>query len=645
MKLYLYQCLCENNRLDKRGYLTQLFELDGTLREECSLITPVIQVQLIELAKIVKANYAYIPDFGRYYYIDDIVGERTGIITLYMRSDPLMSFREGILDLNVFCSRNEYDFSTDLIDNLLPSKVDYDIDIQSFAADLPSSSYNYGLYYVIVYATKQYLGRENGRTVTNSNRVLIVNRKTLDAFISFFWGESSSTPIWGDDKSMYKNEPWEAIQGIYSCPFDLSNIIDEYLQEYPYASDSVTVYKPVTFGSTELGFTLNSDQGYRIFEPKVGTNVNPVLAKIITYKLSTSNITKSSINYINYDPYTKTTLYIPYIGFDSIESSILLKYSELTIDLYTNLVSGKTEAILSGDGTKLKIYTTNMFADIPISGTNANQRKLALNVAGVRTAGRLFNFATDIIGSNLDTANDLKSLHQSNKYKKVTSGEKSSLTRFTKQVGEQSSGLSAVKGGVNFITDTTVDYMSAMVERISAGSHSLDNISWVVSGNPYLYITKVKPVIPNNYNKLLGRPSTYKGALSGLKGYTEIAGVHIEFNQLNSSPTSNEREEIDGDLRSGIILPDIYRSFSLTMKGATTDILYWNGKTYTKDVSESTKTFEMSIPIENFTEDIITRDRISSVTFNNCTGTYTDYSIHFNSANDNSSIEINFTIN
>lgn len=151
MKLYLYQCLCENNRLDKRSYLTQLFELDGTLREECSLITPVIQVQLIELAKIIKANYAYIPDFGRYYYIDDIIGERTGIITLYMRSDVLMSFREGILNLDVFCSRNEYDFSTDLIDNLLPSKVDYDIDIQSFAADLPSSSYNYGLYLSLIH--------------------------------------------------------------------------------------------------------------------------------------------------------------------------------------------------------------------------------------------------------------------------------------------------------------------------------------------------------------------------------------------------------------------------------------------------------------------------------------------------------------
>lgn len=645
MKFYLYQCLCENNRLDKRGYLTQLFELDGTLREECSLITPVIQVQLIELAKIIKANYAYIPDFGRYYYIDDIVGERTSIVSLYMRSDPLMSFREGILDLDVFCSRNEYDYSTDLIDNLLPSKVDYDINISYFTPDLPDNSYNYGLYYIIVFSTKSYPGGDNGRTVTNSNKVLIVNRKTLDKIISFFWGESTSTPVWGDDKNMYKNEPWECIQGIYSCPYDLSNIVDDYLREYPFVSGQSGTYRDIFFGSTEMVEVLKTSDGYRIFEPKGGTKVNPVLAKIITYKLNTPTVTKSPINYINYDPYTKTTLYIPYIGFDSIESSILLKYNELTVDLYTNLVSGKTEAILSGDGVRLKIYSTDMFADIPISGTNANQRKLALNVAGVRTAGRLVNFATDIVGGNLNATNNLKSLHQSAKYKNATRGEKSSLTRFTKQVGEQSSGLSAVKGGVNFITDTTVDYMSAMVERISAGSHSLDNISWVISGNPYLYITRVKPVIPNNYAKLLGRPSTYRGALSGLKGYTEIAGVHIEFNQLNSSPTNDEREEISGDLRSGIILPDIYRSFSLTMKGATTDILYWNGKTYTKDVSESSKTFEMSIPIENFTEDIVTRDRISSVTFNNCTGTYTNYSIHFDNANDNSSIEINFTIN
>lgn len=643
MKLYLYQCLCENNRLDKRGYLTQLFELDGTLREECSLITPVIQVQLIELAKIVKANYAYIPDFGRYYYIDDIVGERTGIVSLSMRSDPLMSFRGGILDLNVFCSRNEYDYSTDLIDNLLPSKVDYDIYKEDFIAEqFGDSSHMLGLFYVIVYSTKDYNGSTKLDTITNSNRVLLVNRITLDDFISFFWGKSTATPVWGDDKSMFKNEPWESIQGIYAFPFDMGDAIYDYIKEYPV--NDAGQYKTITFGSTPyVGTSLSKADGYRIYELKDSIFYNS--PRMLTYKLNTSKLIKSSINYINFEPYSKTNIYIPFVGFDSIDSSIILKYNELTLNFYVNLFNGQTDIILYGDTIKLKIYNTNTFCDIPVSGTNANQRKLALNIAGVKTAGRLVNFATDIISGNLSAANDLKSLHQSSKYKNATRGEKSSLTRFTKQAGEQSSGLGAIKGGINFITDTTVDYMSAMVERISSGTHSLDNCSWSSLTNPYLYITRVKPIIPNNYAKLLGRPSTYKGALSELKGYTEIAGVHIEFNQLNSSPTSDEREEIDSDLRSGVILPDIYRSFSLTMKGATTDILYWNGKTYTKDVSESSKTFEMSIPIENFTEDIITHDRISSVTFNNCTGTYTDYSIHFDSANDNSSIEISFTIN
>ena len=58
------------------------------------------------------------------------------------------------------------------------------------------------------------------------------------------------------------------------------------------------------------------------------------------------------------------------------------------------------------------------------------------------------------------------------------------------------------------------------------------------------------------YLKLLGAPCCKNKKISELNGYTEIGGAHIEFNQLNSSPTNEERDEIDSILRSGVILPD-----------------------------------------------------------------------------------------
>ena len=117
MKLILYKNKAESNRIDKSDYLEKIYELDGTLRDKCSIISPIIQVQLVELNKICQCNYAYIADFGRYYYIDDVVGEYNSIVTLYMRSDPLMSFKDPILDLDVVALRNEYNYDLDLVDD------------------------------------------------------------------------------------------------------------------------------------------------------------------------------------------------------------------------------------------------------------------------------------------------------------------------------------------------------------------------------------------------------------------------------------------------------------------------------------------------------------------------------------------------
>lgn len=104
----------EKNKLGKT--LTNLNVFSGSLKEETSAINPIV---IMELENPTGFNYAYIPEFGRYYFIDDIVSVRTGLWKISMKVDVLESFKNEIRGIPVILSD-----STDTGKELyLPGKV------------------------------------------------------------------------------------------------------------------------------------------------------------------------------------------------------------------------------------------------------------------------------------------------------------------------------------------------------------------------------------------------------------------------------------------------------------------------------------------------------------------------------------------
>lgn len=83
----------EKNKLEKVLTDSQVFT--GTLRGITSVISPEID---LEVENPTGFNYAYIPDFGRYYFINDMVSIRSGLWKISMRVDVLMSFKSDILN-------------------------------------------------------------------------------------------------------------------------------------------------------------------------------------------------------------------------------------------------------------------------------------------------------------------------------------------------------------------------------------------------------------------------------------------------------------------------------------------------------------------------------------------------------------------
>ena len=110
MNLKLYTNVSEKNCIGKK--LINETDFQGVLREQSSIINPVIKVQSTELPDF---NYAYVPDFKRYYFIVGIRNIFTNIWDLSLGVDVLESFKSSLANQLVILSDTQITGATNYI--------------------------------------------------------------------------------------------------------------------------------------------------------------------------------------------------------------------------------------------------------------------------------------------------------------------------------------------------------------------------------------------------------------------------------------------------------------------------------------------------------------------------------------------------
>lgn len=131
MTIKIYKNLSDNNVLDKN--ITQLgSDLTGTLKEECSIIDPVITIEDFTSFDIQTANYAYITAFGRYYYINNIICITDKLFELHMHVDVLKTYASGIRNNSAVISRQERQYNLYLQDGVFKTYANPHYEIKKF---------------------------------------------------------------------------------------------------------------------------------------------------------------------------------------------------------------------------------------------------------------------------------------------------------------------------------------------------------------------------------------------------------------------------------------------------------------------------------------------------------------------------------
>ena len=202
--------------------------------------------------------------------------------------------------------------------------------------------------------------------------------------------------------------------------------------------------------------------------------------------------------YLDRDPYTSLSLYLPYISFVPLRADDCMGKT-LSLQYIIDIFSGACVATLTADGSVVGSWAGNCATQIPITSANYNNVIAgALSVAA--TAATLAGGATAVaplaVASMANTAINSQ-----------------------KPVISRSGSLSGAAGLMGVQT-------------------------------PYIIATQPRPAIPSGQNQEIGYPSYINELLGDLRGYTIVDEIHL----AGISGTQAELQEIQELLAGGVIL-------------------------------------------------------------------------------------------
>lgn len=198
-------------------------------------------------------------------------------------------------------------------------------------------------------------------------------------------------------------------------------------------------------------------------------------------------------SYLDYSPYTKINIYLPFIGDRQLNIDEVMNKT-INVKYRFDLASGDCIAFISVNDSVLYSYSGNCAARIPLSANNWG-------------------------------------------------GLMPSLLSGITAVGSAAAGIPALGTAAALAVAT-------MKENISHTGNIQGSAGLMGIQTPYIIINRPRQAFPLNQNKFTGYPSFMTESLYSLNGYTEIEACNLS----NIPATGDELIEIDRLLKGGVLL-------------------------------------------------------------------------------------------
>ena len=201
--------------------------------------------------------------------------------------------------------------------------------------------------------------------------------------------------------------------------------------------------------------------------------------------------------YLDYSPYTKAEIYLPYCGIHAIDIDDIMGKT-VNVVYHIDILSGACCVYVKCDTAVLYTFIGQCSSSIPITGDNW----------------------TNVINGVLSAAVSVGSM--------------------------VATGGSTAPMAIPQLASTVTNSLKPSIEKSGAMGGTGGLLAYQY---PYLIITRPRQALPEDQNKFMGYPSFVTVELSTLRGYTEVEHVHLE----NIGATDSELKEIVTLLKNGVI--------------------------------------------------------------------------------------------
>lgn len=230
-------------------------------------------------------------------------------------------------------------------------------------------------------------------------------------------------------------------------------------------------------------------------------------------------------NCFDFDPYTKISIFLPFIGFREINADEVMG-GKIGVVYHVDVVTGDCVAFITASAPSESIY-----GPMPEKVIGEHHGNCGVQVP----IGRVSHDAAVSAGLNLMTTFAGLAVGAAAGYAGLASPENISESQVASQLS--SSAMTAVEG------------LKTKVERAGALG---GNAGYMGNRKPYLIRQIPRQSKPNNYKQICGYPCNKEGPLSNFETGTLACVEDIQLNNIPAMET--EREEIIQFLKGGVIL-------------------------------------------------------------------------------------------
>lgn len=226
-----------------------------------------------------------------------------------------------------------------------------------------------------------------------------------------------------------------------------------------------------------------------------GVSATKVVNQFKQVTFGSFSITKQYNSFLDYSPHTSIEIWLPYIGFQSLDPSIYMGKT-FTPVYNIDLLTGDIVCYIKVDNNYFNMFRGNMATPIPITSADRTAFWQGIITTGIQI------FAT----------------------------------------GGMSTGSAIMAGASLGMQSLQPDYQIKGGFGNSAGQMGPQQ--------PFVIISRPKASQPENYGFFNGIPSDKYGILGSFSGFTVCASAHVE----GITATQEEKQQIEQLLKGGILL-------------------------------------------------------------------------------------------